>query len=531
MFRRSASRRSAPRRSAAAVVVVVTLALLDSSWGCTLEFVCEGDEQCALDGREGVCESDGYCSFPDSSCDSGRRYHDSASSTLAGRCTTPEAMGSSGDPPADPTSEPSEPSEPPVPGCGDGIVDEGEDCDDGNEIDGDGCNIDCRLSGDVVWNDEYDGLDDARDEAWGVVLSPEGDVFVAGRVSVPGNRTIAWVRKYDGDGTELWTEDFGSHSDEGNDSALTLALRPEGGLYVGGWVGKADTSEAPVDVEDSWLARIDPQTGEYDGEVAEVIFADRIGSVGNDRIRGITVAEDGDILVAGWTLASADSNGEDLWYGRVDPESLELRWFDVVDGGVGPEKGVWNHVAVSPERSVVAGSIGGSPGRRGWLRYLAADGAPTETFELEQVSEWIDVQTIPGTSDLVLAGTRFAPARAVAQRITPQGEAIWTGGWSEPEPTVQEQLYAVAVGPAGEIVITGRVLFDDDNVNDEEWDAWITKFDASGNHLWTRTHGGSAGSSDVASDVAVDQDGSVVIVGYRVSATNGRNIWVRKYTP
>lgn len=513
-------RRSAPRRSAAAVVLVSTLALLDSSWGCALEFTCQDHEQCALDGRGGACELDGYCSFPDSSCDSGRRYHESAASTLAGRCTTPEAMDSSGDPPVEPTSDPPDPSEPPVPGCGDGVVDDGEECDDGNEVDGDGCNIDCRPSGAVVWNDEYDGLEDGEDDAWGIALGPGGEVFVAGRISIPDGRTAAWVRKYDVDGNELWTRDV-SHGDEGKDGALTLVLRPAGGLYVGGWAGKATTAEAPDDAEDFWLARLDPDDGKIDDEQ---IFD---GSGGNDRLRGITVADDGRILAAGWTVSSSGPTNQDLWYGRFDPESLELDWFDGADGGTGQDEGVWNHVASASGRSVVAGSFGDSATRQGWVRFLAADGAPVDTFEFEQVSEWIDVQTIPGSTDLIVAGTRFAPAQAVAQRITPQGEAVWTGGWSEPTPTVQDQLYAVAVGPAGEIVITGRVRFGDG----DEWDAWITKFDASGNHLWTRTHSGSAGSSDVASDVAIDQDGSVVIVGYRVSASSGRNIWVRKYTP
>ena len=35
-------------------------------------------------------------------------------------------------------------AKPPPPGCGDGTVDEGEDCDDGNRIDNDGCNNACE---------------------------------------------------------------------------------------------------------------------------------------------------------------------------------------------------------------------------------------------------------------------------------------------------------------------------------------------------------------------------------------------------
>src|SRR5690606_31737657 len=41
--------------------------------------------------------------------------------------------------------------------CGNGVVDEGEECDDGNTINGDGCNADCRPSETLEWSVVYDG--------------------------------------------------------------------------------------------------------------------------------------------------------------------------------------------------------------------------------------------------------------------------------------------------------------------------------------------------------------------------------------
>jgi hypothetical protein len=49
-------------------------------------FVCSDDEQCGA----GMCQSVGYCSFPDASCDSGQRYGELASSELAGECVDPQ---------------------------------------------------------------------------------------------------------------------------------------------------------------------------------------------------------------------------------------------------------------------------------------------------------------------------------------------------------------------------------------------------------------------------------------------------------
>lgn len=57
--------------------------------------------------------------------------------------------------------------------CGDGRVDRGERCDDGNDVDGDGCNVDCRRSGRVRWTRV---LDDAEPAVSVAVL--KGDTVV-----------------------------------------------------------------------------------------------------------------------------------------------------------------------------------------------------------------------------------------------------------------------------------------------------------------------------------------------------------------
>lgn len=70
------------------------LALAAVLGGCSSEvFVCQHDSGC---GADGTCEGTGYCSFPDETCASGRRYGDHAANGLAGECVNPgsdEAMG------------------------------------------------------------------------------------------------------------------------------------------------------------------------------------------------------------------------------------------------------------------------------------------------------------------------------------------------------------------------------------------------------------------------------------------------------
>ncbi len=64
--------------------------------GCQTEpFGCESDDQCQVDSAAGVCETNGYCSFADPECPSGRRYSDLAGGGLAGLCVN-APMGSTG---------------------------------------------------------------------------------------------------------------------------------------------------------------------------------------------------------------------------------------------------------------------------------------------------------------------------------------------------------------------------------------------------------------------------------------------------
>ncbi len=54
-------------------------------------FECSSADQCAADGQEGTCESNGFCSFPDEACPSGRRYGMLAPPDLAGMCVADDA--------------------------------------------------------------------------------------------------------------------------------------------------------------------------------------------------------------------------------------------------------------------------------------------------------------------------------------------------------------------------------------------------------------------------------------------------------
>lgn len=53
---------------------------------CNSVFQCADASSCQLDGQQGFCEADGFCSFPDGECPSGHRYGEFAPDGLASSC-------------------------------------------------------------------------------------------------------------------------------------------------------------------------------------------------------------------------------------------------------------------------------------------------------------------------------------------------------------------------------------------------------------------------------------------------------------
>ncbi|MEZ4383188.1 MAG: hypothetical protein R3A79_17810 [Nannocystaceae bacterium] len=62
------------------------LGLLAGACVSASAFSCTSDAECTHAGAQGRCEGSGFCSFPDESCASGRRYGEFSGSGLGGAC-------------------------------------------------------------------------------------------------------------------------------------------------------------------------------------------------------------------------------------------------------------------------------------------------------------------------------------------------------------------------------------------------------------------------------------------------------------
>lgn len=102
------------------------------------------------------------------------------------------------------------------------------------------------------------------------------------------------------------------------------------------------------------------------------------------------------------------------------------------------------------------------------------------------------------------------------------GSGLWTDTFNGVADS-NDEVRGVAFDGTGNVVSVGSVF----DVQDND-DVWVRKYDPAGNELWTRTHHGL--TSDLGYGVAVADDDDIVVVGSVFTQSQGRDIWLRRYT-
>jgi hypothetical protein len=129
-----------------------------------------------------------------------------------------------------------------------------------------------------------------------VGLDGEGNVYVAGSTggNLDGNMNLGvtdcFLVKYDPEGDELWTMQFGS--DQG-DSCEDLTVDKEGNVYVTGSTKGVMQGNVEANIGGIFLIKFNPAGGIY--------WARQTGSVADDGARGVAADEDGNVYIAGDT--------------------------------------------------------------------------------------------------------------------------------------------------------------------------------------------------------------------------------------
>ena len=336
-------------------------------------------------------------------------------------------------------------------------------------------------AGAVIWTRQFGT--GSGDSAAGVAVDGSGNVVVAGWTlgsldGVIAGNSDAFVRKFDAAGTVVWARQFGT---SGYEVATGLVVDGSANVVVAGYTS-GSLEGVSAGMYDAFVRSFD--------EAGNVIWTRQFGTSMSEFATSVAVDDSGSVVVVGWTYGSL----EGVSAGGIDAFA---RKFDAAGSVVWTRQfGTSSHdyaqgVAVDDSANVVVvGMTGGS-----------------------------------------LEGVSAGGVDAFVRKFDAAGNVLWTRQFGA---SSNDRALGVAVDGSGNVVVVGETVGSLEGVSAGGVDAFVRKFDAAGNVVWTRQFGTS--SDEHAWGVAVDGSGNAVVVGETggslegVSA-GGRDAFVRKYAP
>lgn len=368
-------------------------------------------------------------------------------------------------------------------------------------------------AGNQLWGDQFGtGADDS---AQGVGVDGAGNTYVAlsttGALGGPasGGKDAA-VRRYQGSAPS-WTVQFGT---VGDDEARGVAVDPAGDVYVSGYASNALPGQNHSGSADAFARK-------YTSGGAEA-WTRQLGTFGVDSATDVAVTGGGDVVAGGFVSGALP--GEQS-AGGVDA-FVRKGWRFDADGDClsdVEERGTYGTDPANPDSD----GDGVFDGEEGTLSdVLGARVSPPARALC--VAQYRSAHPPTGVNELVETAQQEAQAR-IDRFLAPPG---WVRQFGTP---ALDGGSGAAADASGNVLLAG---FAESSLDGQPWagshDAVVRKYTAAGALLWSRQFG--TGGSDVANTVAAHpQDGSVVVVGYVSGAlpgqtwSGGPDAFVRKY--
>ncbi len=404
----------------------------------------------------------------------------------------------------------------PEPFCGDGLPDPDESCDDGNTVQGDGCNNNCEPSGQELWDMRVGSETSASDQGFAITVDDEGFYYVGGYLRTPPDQGAnAWLTKYGPAGEIVWTYNYNGESN-GNDVIRAVAVDQQKNVYFAG------NARYDLDnVDDLWVVKLDPE--------GVFVWDDRVKTLalGNDRGHGILVTDTANTVVTGYLRSP--SQGNNVWVRQYDPDGVNL-WTRTYNGLANKNDVAYAIAAASDDSLYIGGYEQDAESIKRALLVKFTDGGEqlwTKQFGPEAQAAEVRGVAVGPEDDVYACGFQWhetAGQELWVSRFTPDGDEVWTH-------TYQGELgdgargEALAVGADGALVVTGYEEIGDDKR------LLLRKLDSDGNPMWTRQVFGGGVPNDIAHGVAIGDDLEVYATGQINEPMLGLELWIGRFSP
>ncbi|HEY1199334.1 MAG TPA: SBBP repeat-containing protein [Niastella sp.] len=358
--------------------------------------------------------------------------------------------------------------------------------------------------GDREWKKTYNGPGNGPDEASDITLDAQGNVYVTGRSDGLGTSLDFATVKYGADGDTKWSKRYNGPAN-GFDEATAIAVDANGNVYVTGTSVGSGTSD-------------DYTTIKYDNN-GNTQWIRRYNGLGNsfDRASAIGVDNAGNVYVTGWSWGIGtyqdyatikyDANGNELWVARYN-------------AGTNTSE---------EAKALVVDALGNV--------YITGTGNPTEfspsdyvtiKYNTAGVQQWVaryGTANIDEPKDIAVdaVGNVFVTGGSFGDYATVKYNAAGAQQWDAR--LALGVANALALDAAGNVYVTGA-----NRLSNVTSDDYVTiKYNTAGVQQWLARYDGPANSVDVATDIAVDNDGFVYVTGRSTGIGTGYDYATIKY--
>lgn len=394
-----------------------------------------------------------------------------------------------------------------------------------------------------------------------ITVDSWGNVYVVGVTNgvVAGSIVGAydvWINKYDNDGNLLWGKQFGSAK---SDNAFGLKTDQWGNLYVVGTVGGDFVTSTQAETGDAYLIKFDGNgnqlwSRQFGSGYLSGATNVTVDQNGNPYISGLTVFEDPRPTTDpnrvfpvedDFWAAKYDTNGNRLWFTQVGSPLNSVALFDEsynilinTDGAV--YTGGWTYGDFSGQGQFKAydAQIAKFNSVTGRLEKFSPNSGQlvnqfgTSSFDFPKglandsrgnlySSGWTYGNfggSNAGQEDVWLAKTRLDGTQEwIRQFGTSGSDGQFIGG--------------IAIDTNDNIFITGYTNGSLGGANLGSFDAWVARYDTKGNRIWIKQFG--TPEYDYATNIAVDNMGNLFVTGFTEGSFGALNAgsvdaWVAK---
>lgn len=182
--------------------------------------------------------------------------------------------------------------------------------------------------GNPLWNRQIGTPD--LEWSWGVDTDSQGSVYATGwTLGDLGGKNAGsydpWLIKYDSNGNQLWTQQFGT---VGDDQAFRIHIDSQDNVFLAGYTDN-NLEGTNAGSFDAWVAKYDINGNQ--------VWIQQFGTPKLDQAQNITSDNFGSLYVTGGTegsFGSANAGSFDTWIAKLDATSGALQAFTGNSGSV-----------------------------------------------------------------------------------------------------------------------------------------------------------------------------------------------------